>query len=148
MLKDFEKNLLACLLAAMGLCMLAAAACRHLAPEWHPATLQAAAGCLTWLASLGMARAAGLGLHTRVSFIEELVSPRVKRRLNTVADIVFVLFSLVSLLVGLAAVAASFSPQYQPHGHPLIYAAIPIGSALTIVRLMQRIRARREDARA
>lgn len=76
------------------------------------------------------------------------MSPRAKRRLNTVADIVFILFSIVSLLVGCAAVAASFSKQYQPHGHPLIYAAIPLGSALTIVRLVQRIRARSEDTPA
>lgn len=146
--RDFEKNVIACLLAAMGLCMLAAAFCRHLAPELHPATLSAAAGCLTWLASLGMARAAGLGLHTRVSFIEDLVSPQAKRRLNTVADIVFILFSAVSLLAGCAAIWVSSSKQYQPHGHILIYVAIPFGSALTIVRLVQRIRARWEDASA
>ncbi len=139
--KDWEKHLLSGLLAAIAVCMLAAAVTRHCFPAWQTVPLRLAAGCLTWLASVGMARAAGLGTHTRVSFIEDLSTPRTVNRLHTVADLAFLAFSLCSFAYGCIVFAASIARPGGP-GHPLIYAAIPIGSALTAVRLVQRLRAR------
>ncbi|MCD8349367.1 MAG: TRAP transporter small permease subunit [Planctomycetaceae bacterium] len=139
--KDWEKHLLAGLLAAIAVNMLAAAVTRHCFPAWQALPLKLAAGCLTWLASIGMARAAALGTHTRVSFIEDMAMPQTVDRLRTIADIAFLAFSLCSFAYGCVVFAASIARPGGP-GHPLIYAAIPIGSALTAVRLVQRLRAR------
>lgn len=144
---NLEKNGLAILLAAMGLCMLAAACCRHLYPALHPFALRAAAGCLTWLASLGMARAAALGLHTRVSFIEDFVSPAAKRRLNEIADVGFLVFAAFSFAVGCVALRGGLAPPHAAE-RPFVLAAIPVGSLLAIIRLVQRIRKRRREEAA
>lgn len=142
--ENFEKNLVSGLHACLALLMLAAAVCRHLVPPWHPPLLRTAGGCLAWLASLGMARAAVLGMHIKVSFLRELLPERDKPRLRRFADVVFLLFTVVSFGVGCLVFVLSFTRDAIP-GHPLSYAAIPAGSALTAFRLQERLRAPRNE---
>ena len=137
---NLEKNLVSVLLAVLVPTMLAAALCRHLLPDLHAHVLKFAAGCLAWLASLGMARAATLGLHVRVSVLADAASDAARRRLATAADFVFLLFALFSYALGAIAFVGSLVREIP--GHPLIHAAIPVGSALTAYRLVQNRRAR------
>lgn len=140
--ENFEKRLVAALLAALVVFMLAAALCRHLAPEWNAYPLRASAGCLAWLGSLGMARAASLGIHVRVSVLENTASIRNRKRLHILADALFFLFAFAMLVVGLIVfIAAVRHPS--PMAHPLICASIPAGSLLTMLRLAERLRGRR-----
>lgn len=137
--KNLEKNLIAALLAAIALCMLAAAVCRHLRPDWHEWPLKAAGGCLAWMASVGMARAALLGAHVKVSFFQALLPAAWRDRLARFADAAFLLFAVASLGVGCIVLALSLGDG-AVRGHPLVYAAIPAGSLLTILRLVERLR--------
>ena len=136
----FEKTAISVLLAALATLMLIAAFCRHLIPDYHPAVLKTASGTLAWMAFLGMARAAALGLHVRVSILEDAVSTWSRRRLALVADIVFLVFAIVTFAVGCVVFWLSLARDGLP-GHPLIYAALPAGSLLTVVRLWERLHA-------
>ncbi len=133
-----EKFCLSALLSAIMILMLLEAGRRHLFPASEPWTVRAAAGCLAWLVSLGMARAAALGLHIRVSCIDTFVSPTTRHRFSQFADIVFLFFCLASCMVGLVVLYRSF---YRPDltSSPVVYAAIPAGSILTSWRLVHRL---------
>lgn len=137
--RSFEKTAIAALLALLVPIMLAAALCRHLAPQLHPPVLAAAAACLAWLSSLGMAHAAAENAHIQIPVLKNCVSKKNGRRLETAADCAFLLFSLASLVIGLVVLRRSLAPAGLP-GHPVIYASIPAGSALTVFRLLQRLR--------
>lgn len=139
--ENFEKNVMAFLLVILVAAMLAAPAARHLSPRHHPFILNLAAGCLAWIASIGMARAAYLGLHARVSVTEGLVSPNKRRQLHTLADTVFIIFAMLAFALGVAVVAEAVRHP-SPTSHPFIYASLPTGAALTVVRLVRRIRER------
>lgn len=135
---NLEKDCISALLAAIVVSMLAEAFCRHLLPGFHDWPLRAAGGCLAWMASLGMARAAALGLHIRVAFIEGMVAPRRRLLLSRIANAAFLIFSLVSLVVGCLVFFRSLTRANLP-SHPLVYAAIPVGSLLTVIRLLERL---------
>lgn len=138
--ESLEKHLIAVLLAAIVLIMLIEAACRHLWPEVQVYPLKVAGGCLAWMASLGMSRAASLGAHIRVSFVEMYVNDQNRRRLSRIADIAFFIFTVVSLVVGCLVLYRSLVRENIP-SHPIVYAAIPAGSILTMIRLVERLRA-------
>jgi TRAP-type C4-dicarboxylate transport system permease small subunit len=137
--ENLEKNLIELSLAAIAVFMLAEALCRHLAPGIHAWPLKAAGGCLAWMASLGIARAAALGLHVKMAVLPLVLAEKGRRRLERLADAVFLLFSLVSLAAGCVVLVRSILRPDSP-GHPLVYAAIPVGSALSILRLWERLR--------
>lgn len=140
--ENLEKNLIVVLLGAIVFFMLCEAFCRHLWPGTYAWPVKAAGGCLAWMASLGMARAAALGLHIRVSFVEGLCGDRGKRLLSRISDIAYLAFSLVSLAVGCVVFARSLTRANLP-SHPAVFLAIPVGSVLTILRLLERLRADR-----
>ena len=136
---NLEKNAISVLLGIMASLMITAAFCRHLLPEWRHLPLAAAGGCLTWIASLGMARAAALGLHVRMSVLERAVDRDNRRRLTVFSDGAFMIFAAFTLVVGCAVLASSFINQRSP-AHPLVYTALPVGSILTMIRLVRRMR--------
>ncbi|MCC8167514.1 MAG: hypothetical protein LIQ31_15590 [Planctomycetes bacterium] len=135
-----ERRILVGLLTLLVPLMVVAAACRHLAPEYHYIPLRAAAGCLTWLVSFGMSLAAATGIHTRVTWCVAAAGPDVARRCQAVADWCFMLFAALSGAIGVVVVATNASRHGLGAG-PVIYAAIPLGSLLTIYRLAERRRA-------
>ncbi len=138
MRKHPEDACLTALISALVILMLIEAARRHFFPGSSPWSIRAAAGCLAWLVSIGMAKAASVGAHIRVACIDSMVSPTVRRRLSQFADIVFLLFCLASFMVGTAVLYRSLL-RTDPFTNRIIYAAIPAGSALTILRLLQRL---------
>lgn len=137
--ENFEKIIIAFLLAALVVLMLAAAACRHLWPEFHRHPLNAAAACLAWMACVGMARAAYLGTHVKVAVLEGLVGVRSRVRLRILADAMFFLFALLAFGVGVAVVVDALRHP-SPSSHPFICASVPFGAALTMLRLTERLR--------
>lgn len=145
--ENLEKRLLSLFLTAIAFFMLAEAFCRHVLPGVHVWPLKAAGGCLAWMASLGIARAAATGAHVRITVLPLVVSPSGRRRLEHFADAVFLLFSLVSLAAGVVVLARSLARPDSP-GHPLVYAAIPAGSVLSIIRLWERLRRGGADGEA
>lgn len=136
---DLEKRLTILLLAAIALLMLAQALCRHLLPWAAAWQLKAAAGCLAWLISLGMAGAAAQGTHIRMPFLAGLVPPAGRARLARFADLAFLLFALCTLAAGCVALYLSLGREQLP-SHPIVYAAIPAGSLLAVVRLIGRLK--------
>lgn len=134
-----ETRILPVMLSMLVILMLAAAVGRHLLPDAHGHILRLASGCLAWTASLGMARAAAAGVHVRISVVADAVSPEVRLRLSLIADGIFLLFSLATLLIGCYVLAVSLARADLP-GHPSIYASLPVGGGLTALRLVQRIR--------
>lgn len=143
---DFEKDLLSLMIAGLMVCLLVSIVTRHCWPAWHQPVIQCAAGFLTWMVALGSARAASQGLHVRVVFLADLVSPGNRRRMSLTADALFLLFALIILAVSADLVHYSFTHPV-PRGHPLVYIAMPVGMFLTAIRLCQRLhRAWRSDA--
>lgn len=136
--RNLEKTIISVLLAALVPIMLLAAASRHLAPHYHPDILAAAAACLAWLSSFGIAHAAAVDAHIQIPILKTVVSPGNRRRLQAVADTAFLLFSAASLVIGVIVLHRSLTQSGLP-GHPLVYASIPVGSVLTIYRLLQRL---------
>lgn len=136
---NLERNILLVLLPAMAVLMLAAAFYRHLFPSLPNAPLAAAGGCLTWISSFGMARAAARGLHIRVTVAEAAASEKTKKRLAILADAAFLLFAAFTFIIGCAVLVASARHPESP-GHPLVYAALPLGSVVTMIRLVHRLR--------
>ncbi len=136
---NFEKKAITFLLAALAVLMLAEALCRHLRPAAAPAVLKLAAACLAWMVSLGMARVAALGAHIRMSFLGGVVSAACRDRLSRFADLTFLLFAVSTFAAGSVALFLSLRYERLP-SHPLVYAAIPAGSLLAIVRLIGRLR--------
>ncbi len=134
-----ERRVLVALLTLLVPLMLVAAACRHLAPEYHHIPLRAAAGCLTWLVSFGMSLAAATGIHTRVTCCVERAGAETVRKCEAVADWCFMLFAALSFVIGALVVAANVSRHGIGVG-PVVYAAIPLGSLLTMYRLAGRRR--------
>lgn len=137
---NLEKHLASLFLAAIVPLMLLEAAARHLMPQYQLLPLKAAGGCLAWMASLGMARAAATGVHVKVGFVADMLAAPGRRRLSRFADAAFLLFAGASFGIGCFVLARSLTQQLAA-GHPLIYAAIPVGSLLAAVRLRQRLRA-------
>ncbi|MCD7898139.1 MAG: hypothetical protein LUG50_15945 [Planctomycetaceae bacterium] len=138
-----ERRALVVLLILLVPLMLVAAACRHLAPEYHHIPLRAAAGCLTWLVSFGMSLAAATGIHTRVTCCVDRAGPEAAGRCRAVADWSFILLAVLSFAIGVLVVATNLSRHGANFG-AVVYAAIPAGSLLTIHRLAERRRAERE----
>ncbi|MCC8190739.1 MAG: TRAP transporter small permease subunit [Planctomycetes bacterium] len=136
---QLEERLASGFLVALLACMLAEAIRRHRWPALEPVPLRAACGCLVWMASMGMAQAAADGKHIRVRHLPPLVGDTRRRQFSFFADLVFFLFAFLSCIAGSAAL------QYVLAGgsvasHPLVYAAIPVGSVFTMIRLYHRLR--------
>lgn len=138
--ENLEKDLIVVLLAAIVFFMLSEAFCRHMWPGTYAWPVKAAGGCLAWMASLGMSRAAALGAHIRVAFVAAMSRARTRRTLALISDLAYLVFSVVSFVVGCVVFFRSLTRDNLP-SHPLIYAAIPVGSILTIARLVERLRA-------
>lgn len=136
--EDLEEDLLIVVVLGLIACLFLSAIARHWAPRYHSDLLQASAACLTWITTLGTARAAALGIHVRIMFTAELAQPGLRWRMELFADVVMLLASLGIFAVGCAMVHYSLTHPV-PRGHPLVHAAVPVGMGLTIVRLCQRI---------
>lgn len=136
---NFEKNAISILLAVMAAFMIAAAVCRHLWPQWRHLPLSAAGCCLTWIASLGMARAAALGLHVRAGFIEKFARDKTRRRLGILSDAAFLVFAALTFAIGCAVLAVSLEKNGMS-ARIFVHGALPCGSVLTMGRLVRRIR--------
>lgn len=136
---NFEKNAISLLLAIIALLMLVEAFCRHFAPGLQGYPIKTAGGCLAWMASLGMSEAAAAGKHVKVSFLTNILGVGDRLRLAVFADLVFLLFSAASFGLGCFVLVRSLA-RNNPPSHPLVYAAIPVGSVLTMYRLVQRLR--------
>lgn len=137
---DFEKKLASALLVAIVFLMLFKVFSRHVFPGAGDGNgyLRAAGVCMAWMVSLGMARAAFLGLHLKISVSELFLPGRVVRRLDMFADLLFLAFAVFLLAVGIVVLYLVLTLR-EPSLDLAVYAAIPFGSALTIVRLLERL---------
>lgn len=136
--EDLEKDLSSVLFVAIVFFMLFKVCYRHLVPDAGNWPLRGAGICLAWMASIGMARGAALGLHLKAVATELFFPGRVVRRLDVFADLAFLAFAVFLLVVGtLAFFLALTTPERSIH--LLTYAAIPVGSTLTVIRLLERL---------
>jgi TRAP-type C4-dicarboxylate transport system permease small subunit len=140
--ENLERDAIAALLAALLVLMLAAGVMRQLNPVWEGYLLRLASACLAWLVSLGMARAAALGTHIKTLSLVPLAPEARRRGLFRLADMVFFAFSLATLAIGCLVFCLALGRGFP--GHPLVYAAPPAGSLLTMLRIY----GRRRDAAA
>lgn len=143
---DLEEDLLIVMVLGLIGCLLFSAIARHWVPKYHSGSLKAAAACLTWITTLGTARAGALGIHVRIVFIADIVPDGSRRRMELFADLIMLIAAFGLFAISCMMVHYSLTHPV-PRGHPLVYAAVPVGMGLTIYRLCQRIvRARRERA--
>ncbi len=135
---DLEDDLLIIALVGLVVCLFLSAIARHWFPGYHPDLIEASAVCLTWITTLGASRAAAHGLHVRIAYIADLAPPGPRRRMELFADAVTLLVAVG--LFALSCVLAHYSLTHPaPRGHPLVYASMPVGMGLMMLRLSQRI---------
>ncbi|MCC8179790.1 MAG: TRAP transporter small permease subunit [Planctomycetes bacterium] len=136
MIRDWDSWLIACLLTALAALMLGEAARRHLWPDSPAWTVKAASGCLAWLVSIGMAKAAESRLHIRVGSLLPLLPESWRGRAGIFGDSMFLFFCLASFVIGCVVLFRAFDRSIPD---ALVCLAIPVGSALTMYRLVERL---------
>jgi TRAP-type C4-dicarboxylate transport system permease small subunit len=135
---DFEDDLLIVsvlgLIASLFLSLLS----RHWLPDYYPHLVESAAICLTWITTVGASRAAAAGVHVRITLFADLMPKSPRWRMEMFADIVMLVVGFA--LFGISCMLVHYSLTHPaPRGHPLVYAAMPVGMGLAMYRLCQRI---------
>ncbi len=117
---------------------------RYCNPAYHAPCIEAAAICLTWITTIGASRAAARGAHVRIVLFADLLPGAWRRRLEFFADAVMLLVMTGAFAVGCMLVHGSLANPAM-RGHPLVYAAVPVGMGLAAYRLCQRIARNRRE---
>lgn len=141
-----DEILIAAVLGLIASLFLSLAA-RHFRSEHHALCIEAAAICLTWITTIGASRAAARGMHVRIGFFADLLPARGKRGADLFADAVTLPVAAGLFVIGCIVVWQSLVHP-STRGHPLVYAALPAGMALTVYRLCQRIRRNLRERKA
>lgn len=137
--EHLESFLVSILLAALTLLMLGAALERHLSPEADSRALRAAGDCLAWLVFMGIPCAAAEASHLRVTFLERRFSAGERQTLAVFAAIAFLIFALIGAVVAGRVFLQSLEPGNALPLKPYVYLSAPVGFALTVFRLLQRL---------
>lgn len=99
--------------------------------------------CMVWMVYIGVAYAAKHSLHIRVDAINMILSERAKKIVNLIAHFIFLAFCLITVYLGTGAFLRMLRfVQYTPGLRiPMayVYIGVPLGFALTAIRLMQNI---------
>lgn len=135
----FEALVVSVLLAILAILMLVAAGMRHLTPGADPWALRAAATCLAWLVFIGIPCAAAESLHLKAVFLERKLPPRAKGYVSLLASILFLVFAFLAFIASCLLFRQSLQEGVLYSLKPLVYLSAPVGFALTIFRLVERL---------
>jgi TRAP-type C4-dicarboxylate transport system permease small subunit len=111
---------------------------RYARSDYHSLCIEAAAICLTWITTVGASRAAVRGAHVRVVLFTDRLPPRWRLRVELFSDFVMLLVAAGLFGIGCMLIRDSLANPAM-RGHPLVYAAVPVGMGLGVYRLCQRL---------
>lgn len=96
-----------------------------------------------WFTYIGVSYAIHKGVHLHIDLLFNYVSKSVKKVFETISDILFLLFLVVAIYGGIEVTNSLFASQQTSPGLGLtmafVYLALPVGSALGVIRIIQSI---------
>jgi TRAP-type C4-dicarboxylate transport system permease small subunit len=97
---------------------------------------------MVWAVLLGSALVAKDRAHIRIDVIENMLPPRARRVLDTVLDLLMIVFTVILLITGLQFAGRSMMQTSPSLDLPMwaVYGAIPLGAALQGLFMLSMLR--------
>lgn len=141
--KHFEQSLLVVLFTTMVVVLFTQVVMRAVFNNSLAWSEELTRYCFIYLVFIGISYAVKKRRHLNLTIFINILNNKGKKTLNLFSDLLFLLFAVFILSYGVGLTIDTFKfEQITPSlGIPMgvIYAGVPIGMALTIIRLIQNI---------
>ena len=136
-----EEIFLACAMAYFLFATTAQVVTRFVLQTSAPWTEESARYVFIWMTFIGAAYAAKKGIHIRIDLLDTYLPPKAGRVFRMISTLLFLVFMAIMVWAGWQVCSNLLArPQYSPVMRIptiIVYAAVPVGCALTCFRIVQ-----------